>query len=417
MLLDEVLHHRRPLDSAFDRIVTPLAPRDRAFARALAATVLRRLGQIDALLDGFLERPLVKRNRWVRQVLRLGAAQLLFLGTPAHAAVASAVEQAAESGPLKGLVNAVLRRVADDGAAGVAAQDAPRLNTPEWLWGSWSDAYGEVRARAIADAHLIEPPLDLTAKDDDARWAHHLNARSLPWGTLRLDRAGRIEDLRGYAQGAWWVQDAAAALPGKLLMDAVKVAGRRTLDLCAAPGGKAAQLAAAGALVTAIDRSAVRTKRLRANLGRLDLTAETVVADAVGWRATEPYEAVLLDAPCSSTGTIRRHPDIPHLKVPTEVERMCALQDGLLTTAAAALAPGGVLVYCVCSLQPEECEARIERLLSADSGLARIEIRANEVGGRPELINVAGDLRTLPCHLQEHGGIDGFYAARLRRER
>ena len=416
-LIADVLRRKRPLDESFASRVRALDARDRAFARLLAATVLRRLGQIDAAVERCLARPLPGRARRVRDVLRLGAAQILFLGTPPHAAVDSAVRLAARSGPLKGLVNAVLRRLAREGAAIVAGGDAATLNTPRWLWESWTAAYGEPTARAIAAAHLEEPPLDLTAKGEPAAWAAPLDARLLPWGSLRRTGGGPVESLPGYQAGAWWVQDAAAALPARLLMSAVPggVRGRRVLDLCAAPGGKAAQLAAAGAEVTALDISPARIERLRTNLDRLRLSARTVVADARRYRAVPAFPAVLLDAPCSSTGTIRRHPGVARLKDPDDVRRMSGLQDQLLTAALAALAPGGVLVFAVCSLQPEECEARIEALLSAAGGMRRLPIAAEEIAGRGELLTGAGEVRTLPCSLAESGGVDGFYIARLHK--
>ena len=414
-LIGDVLQRKRPLDERFATRVRALEARDRAFARLLGATTLRRLGQIDAAIDHCLSRPLPGRARRVRDILRLGAAQLLFLGTPAHAAVDSAVRLAARSGPLKGLVNALLRRLAREGQAIVAGHDAAPINTPPWLWESWTRAYGEPAARAIAHAHLDEPPLDLTTKGDPREWAAALGARILPWGSLRRTAGGAIEALAGYEAGAWWVQDTAAALPARLLLGALPGGARRILDLCAAPGGKTAQLAAAGATVTALDASAARAERLSANLERLGLDAELVVADARGYRPREPFPAVLLDAPCSSTGTIRRHPDVARLKTANDVARLGALQDQLIAAAVAALAPGGVLVYAACSLQPEECEARIAALLARANGLTRLPVRAEEVGDHPELITGLGDVRTLPTSLAEHGGMDGFYVARLQK--
>ncbi len=416
-LIAGVLHRMRPLEESFASRVRVLDTRDRAFARLLSATVLRRLGQIDAAIDRCLDRPLPGRARRVRDILRLGAAQILFLETPPHAAVDSAVRLAARSGALRGLVNAVLRRLVREGAAIVAGDDAPAMNTPPWLWESWTRAYGGSIARGIAEVHLAEPPLDLTAKDGPEGWAGPLDARVLPWGSLRRSRAGPVEALPGYESGAWWVQDGAAALPARLLIGAVPggVRGHRVLDLCAAPGGKAAQLAAAGAQLTALDVSPARLELLRANLDRLRLTAQIKLADARRYRPPELFPAVLLDAPCSSTGTIRRHPDVARLKAPGDVARMSGLQDQLLIAALAALAPGGVLVYAVCSLQPEECEARIEALLSATEGVRRLPVAAEEVAGHAELLRPTGDVRTLPCSLSESGGLDGFYIARLRK--
>jgi 16S rRNA (cytosine967-C5)-methyltransferase len=417
-LLATVLHRHRPLDDvlAGDADMARLAPRDRAFARLLCATVLRRLGQIDALIDSALNRPGKRGFADVRDLLRLGVAQLVFLSTPAHAAVSTTLllAQGPRLAGFKGLLNAVLRRLAQDGAALAAAQDAARLNTPDWLWQSWSAAYGEPAARAIAQAHLAEPPLDVTVKTpaDLEYWAQALDAEVLPTGTLRRRGAGDIGQLAGYTDGAWWVQDAAASLPARLLGD---VAGTPVVDLCAAPGGKTAALAAAGASVTAVEMVPERLERLRANLTRLRLEAELVAADANVWRPVRPVPAVLLDAPCTGTGTIRRHPDIAHLKRPSDVAALAQAQDRLLAAAVEMLSPGGVLVYATCSLQPEEGPARIAALLAGGAPVERVPIQPTEVGGQAAWIDAAGDLRTLPCHLPEQGGLDGFYACRLRR--
>jgi 16S rRNA (cytosine967-C5)-methyltransferase len=412
-MLRDVLDQRAPLDDVLEQAkLGALDERDRGFLRLLVATVLRRLGQIDAALAACLDRPLAGRARQVVPILRLGAAQILFLGTPAHAAVAETVALAGQRlAPWRGLVNAVLRRLAREGAALVGAQDEARLNTPDWLWASWVGAYGEAQARAIATAHLAEPKLDLTVKGDPAEWAERLEAVLLPTGSLRRGLAA-VVTLPGYHDGAWWVQDAAAALPAKLLGD---VRNQGVIDLCAAPGGKTAQLAAAGASVTAVDRSAMRLKRLQANLSRLHLTAACVAADATQWRPAELADHVLLDAPCTATGTIRRHPDIPHHKHVDEVARMAELQDRLLVAAAAMVKPGGTLIFCTCSLQPEEGPARVEAFLGNHPGFARRDVGAAEIGGMSEWLTAKGDVRTLPCYWAESGGIDGFFIARLVR--
>jgi 16S rRNA (cytosine967-C5)-methyltransferase len=414
-LLDAILHRRRPLDDAVANHsdFARLSSRDRAFARNLVATALRRLGQIDDLIGRCLDRPLPPAARPARSILRLGVAQLLFLGTPAHAAVDTSVELAGrhKARAYKKLINAVLRRLEREGVPWLAAQDPARLNTPEWLWQSWRGAYGEEVCRKIAEAHLHEPPLDLTVNGDAAAWAERLDAIILPTGSLRRPAGGSIVDLPGYSEGAWWIQDAAAALPARLLGD---VRGRTVIDLCAAPGGKTAQLAALGARVIAIERTASRLERLKENLARLNLAAEIVHADAARWRPAEPADAVLLDAPCSATGTIRRHPDVAWLKTPDDVTTLAVTQARLLAAALAMIKPGGMVVYGACSLQPEEGSAQTAAVL-AGGGAMRIPIDAGEVGGRAELIDAQGDLRTLPCHLAEHGGLDGFYAVRLRR--
>jgi 16S rRNA (cytosine967-C5)-methyltransferase len=415
-LLRAVLAQRRPIDEALDShlALQGMEPRDRAFTRLLLTTTLRRLGQIDALIDGALKTPLARGAATVRDVLRLGLAQRLFLATPSHAAVDTSVELAGLTGfaGMKGLVNAVLRRLAEEGPALLAGQDAPRLNTPDWLWSRLADSYGTDTAAAIAEAHLHEAPLDLSIKADPDLWATQLDARPLPTGTLRREAGGMVPELSGFAEGAWWVQDAAAAIPARLFGP---VEGRRILDLCAAPGGKTAQLAAAGAEVTAIDRSTRRLKRVAENLGRLGLAAEMHTAEAETFTGGAPYDGVLLDAPCSATGTIRRHPDVPRLKGPEDVAKLVAAQARMLRRAVELVRPGGILIWCTCSLLPEEGEAQIDRLLAEDDRLARVPVAAAEIGGSTELLTPAGDVRTLPSHWPDHGGLDGFHIARLKR--
>ena len=388
-----------------------LPERDRAFARLLAVTTLRRFGQIDDLIARCLETPLAGRMAAANGALRLGAAQLAFLDTPPHAAVDTAVRLAPPRA--RGLVNAVLRRIAREGAGWRAAQDAERLNTPGWLWRSWRSAYGDARTRAIAAAHLVEPPLDLSAKGDPAAVAAAVGGAVLETGTVRRAMGGRIDALPGFAVGDWWVQDAAAALPARLLGARP---GDEAVELCAAPGGKTAQLAAAGARVVAVDSDAARLDRLAATLRRLRLDARPIRADATRWRPPAPARFVLLDAPCSATGTIRRRPDAARLKRPGDIAAARAVQDRLLDNAAAMLAPGGALVYAVCSLQPEEGPRAVDALLARDTGLARDPVAPAEVGGFGELLDADGALRSLPCHLAGRGGVDGFYAARLKRK-
>ena len=413
-VLDRVLcAEHRPFDETFlgHPQLGRLAVRDRAFARLLVTTVLRRLGQIDHTVLPLLRfRP---KELTVTNLLRLGAAQLLFLSTPPHAAVAETVRLAAGGFRREmPMLNAVLRRLAAEGRALLEGQDAARLNTPKWLWDSWAAAYGEARARAIAEQHQVEPPLDLSVRGDPERWAEALGAEILPTGTLRRRAGGLVDALPGYDEGAWWVQDAAAALPAMLLG---KVEGRRVLDIGAAPGGKTAQLAALGGIVTAVERSPRRAEFLVRNLGRLSLDAEIVVADAGEWRPTAPFAAILLDAPCTATGTIRRHPDVPWAKSPGDVTRLAEVQAKLLEAAVGFLEPGGTLVYAVCSLQPEEGPQRIAALLAADSRVVRDPISVAELRGLPVGLTAAGEVRTLPDELAASGGIDGFFIARLRR--
>jgi 16S rRNA (cytosine967-C5)-methyltransferase len=425
-ILDGVLRRRLSLDEQLagksaHPAIAALADRDRALMRRLAATVLRRLGTLRHALGSFLERGLPSDAPRCETILLIGAAQILWLDVPDHAAVDLSVRLAQadrRAGRYAGLVNAVLRRVAQNREA-IIADDTPR-DTPDWLLQRWTGAYGADTARAIAKANGHEPALDLTPKQDAASWADRLRGRVLPTGTVRTLAHGSVTMLPGFAEGAWWVQNAAAALPARLLGD---IRGRPVADLCAAPGGKTAQLANAGAKVTAVDRSSARLARLRENLARLGLSAETIAADALEWSPESAnggaFDAVLLDAPCSSTGTIRRHPDIPWLKSEADITVMTSLQQRLLDRAVALTRPGGTLVYCVCSLEPEEGEQQIEELLAREPRIKRQPITAAEVGGCAEFVTANGDLRTLPQYWPDPdprwGGLDGFYAARLTR--
>ncbi len=376
--------------------------------------MLRRLGQIDAVLATLLSRPVAETPPAARALLRLGLTQILFLGTPPHAVVDTAVTLAHRRRPQAppSLINAVLRRAASAGGSLIEGHDAPRLNTPDWLWQAWTKAYGAETCRQIAAQHLETPPLDLTARDDPHAVANALGGIVLPTGSVRLERAGVVTELAGYGEGAWWVQDAAAALPARLLGD---VRGLRVIDLCAAPGGKTAQLAAAGAEVIAVDAEPARLTRVAENLARLRLKAELVAADASRWVPAAPADAVLIDAPCSATGTIRRHPDVPWLKAPTDLAALNALQDRLLAAAVRMVRPGGRIVYCVCSLQDEEGPARTAAFVHGGAPVQPLPVMADEIGGLDALVTADGALRTLPCHLAAAGGLDGFFAMRFTR--
>lgn len=394
-------------------------PRDRAFARLLVSCVLRRHGELAHVISSHLQKPLPEPQGWVWQILLAGAAQLLFLDTPPHAAIGLAVEQC-KSDPnarrFDKLVNAVLRRIADRGPAALEDLDAVALNVPGWLLQGWEKTYGTEEARRIAAASLEEPPLDVTVRGDPAEWAARLQGVALPTGTVRILQAGRVTDLPGFAEGMWWVQDAAAALPARLLN---ATTGQRVADLCAAPGGKTAELVATGAHVIAVDISAARMRRVKDNLERLRMEAECVTADVLSWRPAAPLDGVLLDAPCSATGTIRRHPDILHVRQARGFEKLIDLQARLLERAATFVRPGGTLVYCTCSLEPEEGEQQVERFLAANSAFIRNPVTLSEIGGVSDAITPAGDLRTLPCHRfpghEKGSGMDGFFVARLVR--
>jgi 16S rRNA (cytosine967-C5)-methyltransferase len=419
-IVGAVLRQKRPLDEQLEQSdLASLPERDRALVRTIVATVLRRLGTLRHLLATMLEKGMPSSAPKVEDILLIGAAQILFLDVPDHASVDLSVRLAQadhHASHYSGLVNAVLRKLARDGKARLAGLDTVMLDTPDWLMQRWIAQYGQTTARAIATAHTQEPALDLTVKSDPAAWAETLNGRVLDTGTVRTIASGPIPQLAGYDDGAWWVQDAAAALPARLLGD---VRGKSVADLCAAPGGKTAQLAQAGAQVTAVDRSAPRLERVRQNLARLQLNAEIVRADAAAWQGG-PFDAILVDAPCSSTGTIRRHPDIPWLKSEADLVKLVALQTRLLDHATTLLKPGGTLVYCTCSLEAEEGENQIAALLGRNPGLRRSPIRADEVAGHAELLTPEGELRTLPCYWAyvaepRMGGLDGFYAARIAK--
>lgn len=414
-VLGRVFGDQRPFDEAFagHAKLELLEPRDRAFARLLITTVLRRRGQIDEALDRYLKKA---PDPKVRNILRLGAAQLMFLKTPPHAAVGETVSLAeGRASYAAGLINAVLRRLGNELAGIEKRQDAVRLNVPDWLWESWTNAYGEAKTRLIVETQLNEPPLDITIKGDPRPWAKAFEGELIGGQSIRRSAGhtgGQVEALPGYETGKWWIQDVAATLPARLLGP---LAGRHVVDLCAAPGGKTAQLAAAGAKVTSIEASEKRAERLRENLTRLELKAEVIVADALEWRAAEPAVLALLDAPCTATGTIRRHPDITWRKMPADVARMADLQAKLIRATIDMLVPGGILVYAVCSLQPEEGEELIKRVLADGLPLERIPIAAEELFGLPVDVTERGEVRTLPCHLFDQGGMDGFFVARLQR--
>ena len=402
-VLDGVLRRNRPLDEQLDgrhanRGLRELSERDRALARRIVATVLRRLGTLRRLIDDLLDQGLPRNAPRIESALLIGAAQLLFLDIPDHAAVdlsVRLVQGDRRHARFAGLVNAVMRKLARSGSAQLARLEPLYLDTPEWLMTRWVNTYGEQTARAIAHAHSLEPPLDITVKSDPDLWAERLGGRKLPTGSVRLAAHGPISSLPGYAEGNWWIQDAAAALPAQLFGD---LRGRSVADLCAAPGGKTTQLSSCGAAVTAIDRSPPRMARLLENLARTGLEATTVVAPAEDWRPdapTEAFDAVLVDAPCTSTGTIRRHPDIPWRKTPGDIAGLSAAQARLLAHAIDLIKPGGTIVYCVCSLEPEEGENIVSAIVHNDPRVRRKPIVLADCPGIEEFVTPLGELRTL----------------------
>jgi 16S rRNA (cytosine967-C5)-methyltransferase len=409
-ILSGVLQKRRPLDAGLDQLAG-LAARDAGFARALVSQTLRHMGALDAVLRKFVAKPLAPHKAGAAsEILLLGTCELLILKVAPHAAVDAANELAAKDSKavhFKPLINAVLRKIVQQGEAVLSGLDRERLSTPDWLWSRWMAQYDAGTARLVARAHQNEAPIDIVLRSPDAAFPP---SEALFGSVRRLSDPGRIEELEGFADGGWWVQDAAASIPATLLGD---VAGKRVIDLCAAPGGKTMQLAAAGAKVTAVEIDAARAGRLRENLARTKLSAEIAQADARDYDGKAPL--VLIDAPCTATGTIRRHPDLPWIKGAADVTASAAAAYEILESGAAMVEPGGMLVFAVCSLEREEGEEQIAAFLEAHPEFSRAPIAASEVYGHGEWITPQGDLRTLPCHLGDKGGMDGFYAARLRR--
>lgn len=406
-----------PHDEAMRGSIDGLEPRDVRLVTAIVLAFFRCKGEIDDALDSLLEQPLPVRSGPTRLILQCALAQLMVVGLPPHAVIDSAVALSRHHGQAKhfsGLVNAVLRNWERKGRHELTPAEAARVNTPAWAWRRWWDVYGPEVASRMAMAHAGEPPLDVTVKDQTVDWARELNGKALPNGSIRLgvDHVP-VHELPGFAEGQWWVQDVAASLPARLLGD---VRGLRIADFCAAPGGKTLQLAAAGAMVTAMDKSAARLTRLKQNLGRTRLTADVVAVDVTDLGGIEPFHGVLLDAPCSATGTARRHPELLHIKNEAQVVRLATVQGRMLRAAAKVVKPGGVLVYCTCSLEPEEGERQIGAFLAEEPGFQLFPMVAGEAGVEPHMIDGPGYLRTLP-HMTfgPAHGMDGFFAARLRR--
>lgn len=411
VLLNAALERRGGLDEALNQPgIAALPAPDRGFARAVAMAALRRLGEIDQILDRRLQKA---PPAPVRTILRVALAQTLVLETPAFAAVSTAVKQAErdpKTRPYKNLVNAVLRGVGRDGPGLTTAES----NLPDWIAARWRATYGEPALIGMALAAREEPPTDLSLKPgiDAEALASTVDGSVLPGGTVRTGLRGDVAGWPGFEDGTWWVQDAAAAVPGRLL--AVQP-GETALDLCAAPGGKTLQLAAAGASVVALDRSEARLKRLTRNLDRTNLTAEVVVTPAEDWDDTRTFDAVLLDAPCTATGTFRRNPEVLRATRPAEVAKLADVQHRLLDVAAEKVKPGGRMVYCVCSLEREEGETQIIAFLRRNPAFRTAPADPAAVGAPAEALTPEGWLRILPSMWPEHGSLDGFFAARLEK--
>ncbi len=411
-LLKGVLEEGRLLSDLIQSGNGPLAslpPQGKARAQSLASDTLRHLGRIDTVLDQFLQKepPLYARN-----VLRLATCELLVDGIAPHAAVDAAVRLVKnnhQTQHLSGLANAVARRVAEHGPEMWPDLDPTPL--PPALAKPFAKTYGRKAVAGFEAAHEAGAPLDITLHPsvDVEALREALEAELLPTGSLRLKDWGQVSAMPGFDEGAWWVQDAAAAIPAKLLGD---LTGKVVLDLCAAPGGKTMQLAAAGGDVTALDLSPHRMERVRANLARVELKAKVVVSDALEYTPSKKFDAILLDAPCSATGTIRRHPDLPYAKKEMALNTLLNLQKDMLAEASKWLKPGGEIVYCTCSLFPEEGEEQVEAFLATHAQFE--QIKAETEGLEAAWHDAHGGLRLRPDYWAERGGMDGFYIAKLR---
>lgn len=411
---------KRPFDVALDDMASKanLNARDRAFVLNLLMLSLRRYGSLKALLGSLLSSSLPKNATWTEAALITGLTQILLMRTADHAAVNETVTliknlPGKEKG-FSGLVNAVLRRaVREQETLLEKLNSTPEKDLPEWLFKSWSASYGKKTAVAIAQALQDTPPLDISLKpeEDKTAWAEKLDAEILPTGSLRREITD-VTALEGYSDGVWWVQDMAAAIPVKLLGN---IQGKHVLDLCAAPGGKTMQVAASGARVTSVDRSKNRLKRLEANLSRTNLNADVHIADAASFTPKTPVDRILLDAPCSATGTLRRNPDVIWTKAPEDVAKLAALQSRILDHAYSLLPQGGTMVYCVCSIEESEGKTQIANFLDRTKTAERTSIQAEEIGGLESLITADGDLLCLPSIMADKGGMDGFYAARIKK--
>ena len=422
-LLAAVIDARTPLDGLTDAEnghpqFRALEGRDRGLVRAILTTALRFRVTIETMIGRQIERPLPANATTLTHILHVAAAQILFLDVPDSAAVDLAVTHAKgdpRTQRFAGLVNGVLRSVARAKDRSLEKTLTATTDTPEWFRERLVNAYGAEEARAILAAHRYEAPFDFSVKDDPTGWAEKLGGFVLPTGSIRLaNLPASVPDLPGFAEGAWWVQDAAAALPARLLGD---VRGLRVADLCAAPGGKTAQIALAGAQVTAVDLSKNRLARLETNLVRLGLAAQTIQADLLSYQPDEEFDATLLDAPCSSTGTVRRHPDVPWTKSPEDIAKLADLQSRLLRRALTMLKPGGTLVFSNCSLDPLEGEVVVREFLAESRGVRLDPVRRDEIPGIESFVTPEGFLRTTPADFvfSEPGisGLDGFFAARF----
>ena len=412
-ILDDVFGQGRTIDEsmemrAYEQGISLI---DKAFAYRLASEVTRRKGVIDALLVTFLTKPLKPSQQRVYHALMLGVVQLCVLDTPAHAAVHETVQVIADSSfaPLKGLVNAILQSILRKAPECKQQIKDVKNALPVWIAERWQTHYGTAFCNDVSQMLMQKPPLDIAVKSDVAAWAEKLEGVVLEGNIIRIAREVKVEELPGYKDGAWWVQDVGATLAGVALGD---VSGKHVVDLCAAPGGKTAQLLARGAKVAAVDSSIKRMERFKSNMSRLGYSPEVLVADIRKWTPPAKYDAVLLDAPCSATGTLRKHPEVLWIRQKADVAKMAVLQRECLHAVLVWLPAGVPLVYTVCSLEPEEGELLVTDVLTYHKGVSieplKLEGSAFAGAAQPD-----GSVRLLPTHFAAQGGNDGFYVARL----
>ncbi len=413
-MLLKITNESLSLEDAWEQTkeVNLLEQRDRSLCRLLVLTTLRQCGFIDYRIRQYAK-TMEKLPLSALMALRIGFAHILFLHSPAHAVVNTCVNLLEPHDKvMRGLVNAVLRKAAANEAQIHDATQGWQQAIPNWLLSTWKKDYGLDHLGHIAQACLREPTLDISVKENREYWQKELGATLLPTGTLRLQHQDDIAQLPGFAEGAWWVQDAAAALPAMMAGD---VKDKLVYDCCAAPGGKTAQFLAAGAKVVAIDQSSDRLLRLRENLQRIKMNANILSVDILTFKPNNLADVIFLDAPCSATGTLRRHPDLMIHKKPSDVPRLAKLQLSMLNHVAGLLKKDGLLIYAVCSLQNEEGPDVVEAFLKQNPGFTRVPVTAKDFNGWQEGVTSAGDLRTLPHYMQAFGGMDGFYAARLKK--
>lgn len=419
-VLEKILNKKQNFDTAFDEVLRTFPSfegRDIGFIREAVMSTLRRLGQIDDCLQALSDRALDKLEpSSVLTLLRIGAVQLLFMDVKSHAAVDTVVRLAAVMNldKQKGFINGVLRnldRKRDELLKKHEGKEG-EINTPDWLYKIWLNDYGPDVAKQIADAHLMPAPVDITVRSDPEKWAEQLGGQVLPNGSIRMEKSGRIPDLEGYSEGEWWVQSASAALPVQVMNVSP---GDHIVDLCAAPGGKTMQLAAAGAKVSAVDISKNRLNRLRENLERCKLSAEVEASDGKVWMPKRPVDAVLIDAPCSATGTIRHQPDVLHLKQKKDIDKLVQTQKEILAHAAKFVKRGGQIIYCTCSVQKSESEDIVSEFLNKNNGFEIKPYAVGELKWLQGAVTDQGFIRVLPQHFSEKGGMDGFFIARMIR--